>query len=260
MATRNHETGDEEPSSDRASGRSRSRSNRNRSKRAVSGVVGAALLVRGLRRRSLTGIATAIAGGWLAYRSIRGSGRRARSSGWSSRTGTGTDQQRGEAELADVERTSTIDASAEELYETWRDPDQLERIVGHVGEVTSVGGDRLRWSVDAPRGRTISWETHVVDEEPGEYVRWRTPEDAKVPNEGTIRFSPAPGNRGTEVTLSVHFDPPGGAIGTAALKRLDVVPGVLVGTALRRFKSLVETGEVPSLEANPSARGKGDLA
>jgi len=62
------------------------------------------------------------------------------------------------------------------------------------------------------------------------------------------------------VTLAVTFDPPGGALGNAALKRLDVVPETLVATALDRFKSLAERDEIPSLDRNPSGRGSGDLA
>ena len=42
------------------------------------------------------------------------------------------------------------------------------------------------------------------------------------------------------------------------MQRLGVVPESLAGTVLDRFKRLAETGEIPSLETNPSGRGKGD--
>jgi uncharacterized membrane protein len=131
--------------------------------------------------------------------------------------------------------------------------------MGHFAEVTQSGDDRFRWTVRGPLDRDVSWETRVVEVEPGEIVRWETPQDAMLPNSGTVRFRPAPGDRGTVVTLSIRFDPPGGAFGSAALDRLDVVPKALAGTALGRFKSLVESGEIPTIAGNPSARGRGDL-
>lgn len=230
--------------------------------RAASAMLGAALLLRGARRRSLRGLAAALAGGWLLYRGVAGNTRLRQALGADAATGHGLeerDKRRTTAGTADVERSITIDADPEELHEVWRDPEQLSRIVGHVGEVTAAGEDRWRWTVRGPRGRELTWETRIVEERPGELLRWESAADATVPNEGALRFAPAPGDRGTAVTLSVSFDPPGGALGTAALERLDVVPDALAGTALRRFKSLVETGEVPTTAANPSARGSGDL-
>jgi uncharacterized membrane protein len=56
------------------------------------------------------------------------------------------------------------------------------------------------------------------------------------------------------VKLRFRFDPPGGVLGDAAIKRFGVVPGTLTSKALRRFKSLAETGEIPTTERNPSAR------
>jgi uncharacterized membrane protein len=141
----------------------------------------------------------------------------------------------------------------------WQDPQQLSRILGHFADVVAVGTEGHRWIVHGPGGREVSWQTRTIADEPGERVRWATAPDASVHNEGTVRFREAAGDRGTRVTLSVSFDPPGGTIGTAALKRLDVVPEALVGEALDRFKSLAESGEIPTLDDNPSARGAGDL-
>lgn len=233
-----------------------------RTKRVLAAVLGVGLLVRGVRRRSLRGTATALAGGWLLYRALGGNGRGARTSGFEEGdvNGDGRGEDRSSpAGPTEVTRSVTVGGPAEELYEAWRDPETFSRIMGHFAEVTSTDGDRFRWTVRGPRGVELAWETHVVESEPGEFVRWETPEDATLPNEGTVRFRPAPGDRGTIVTLSIRFDPPGGALGDAALQRLDVVPKALAGRALGRFKSLVETGEIPTVSGNPSARGRGDL-
>lgn len=227
-------------------------------KRGASAVLGGALLARGLRRRSLRGAATALAGGWLLSRALGGNARIEQA--LRSRTPAGESGDRTEAaDYEEVSRSVTVGKPAEELYEVWRDPDQFSQIMGGFAEITPTDEDRLRWTVHGPRGRDLSWETRIAEEEPGELLRWETPADATVPNEWSVRFRPASGDRGTLVTLSISFDPPGGALGDAALKRLDVAPATLAREALGRFKSLAESGEIPTLEGNPSARGEGDL-
>jgi len=72
-----------------------------------------------------------------------------------------------------------------------------------------------------------------------------------------LRWRSAPGDRGTSVPLRVRFDPLGGALGDAAAKVAGVVPSMLADKALRRFKSLVETGEIPTIARQPAARRGG---
>ncbi|WP_134669315.1 SRPBCC family protein [Halorussus marinus] len=219
-----------------------------RAKRAASAAVGGALVVGGLRRRSLSGAGAALVGGWLMSRALG-----------SRPDPDGQDVPTRPTGPVTFSRSKTVGASADECYETWRDPDQLSRIMAEFADVTRSGDDRFRWTVHGPLGRDVSWETRIAEAEPGEVLRWETPPDATLPNEGEVRFRPAAGDRGTVVTLSLSFDPPGGAVGGTALDRLGVVPETLAGEALGRFKSLVESGEIPTTEANPSARGSGDL-
>jgi uncharacterized membrane protein len=98
------------------------------------------------------------------------------------------------------------------------------------------------------------WDAQITEERPGELLRWSSLGDAELPNEGTVRFAPAPAEWGTEVSLHLRFGPPGGALGRAAANLLPVIPRMAVDKALRRFKSLAETGEIPRLERNATAR------
>lgn len=225
--------------------------------RIASTALGGALVLYGLGRRSIVGTVAALAGGVLLYRGVRGNDRPSTSG-----TSVGDAAERRESGAAggvEVERSVTVERPADELYEIWRDPQQLSRIVGRAGEVTDANDDRQRWTVDAPLGRSVEWETRIVEERPGELLRWESLAGSRVSGEGSLRFREAPGDRGTEVTLSVRVDPPGGALGSSVIERLNVAPDAVVGEALRRFKSLAETGEIPSTEHNPSARGRGDL-
>lgn len=201
----------------------------------------------------------ALVGGWVLSRALGVDARLRRTFGSRGSTSGGSVERAGEVKAVEVSRSITIGEPADDLYEAWRDPETFSRVMGHFAEVTSPDGDRFYWTVHGPLGQEVSWESRLVEEEPGEFLRWETPPDATLPNEGSVRFRPAPGDRGTVATLSLVFDPPGGTLGDTVLEQLDVVPETLAGTALGRFKSLVETGGIQTLEGNPSARGRGGL-
>jgi hypothetical protein len=117
-----------------------------------------------------------------------------------------------------------------------------------------IGADGgWHWQMRTPLGQEFEWTSYIVEERPGEYLLWRTAEDAPLSNEGMVVFSPGPGERGTRVRLAMSFRPPGGAVGAAAAKVLNVVPATLAFKALQRFKNLVETDEIATNES-PSGR------
>jgi uncharacterized membrane protein len=212
-------------------------------RRVGSAVLNGMFVTLGLRQRSLGTAATVFMNGWQFYRAMSRQGREAGAS----------------AEPVEVERSITVGRPADELYEFWREPEHLTQIMGRFADVSAESEERQHWKVGIPNEQSVSWETRIVEDAPGEELRWESVEDAALPNEGTVRFRSAPGDRGTEVTLQYRFDPPGGALGKKIAQRLHIVTGALVSKVLHRFKSLAETGEIPTLKTNPSARGKGDL-
>lgn len=228
--------------------------------RLSSLALGGPLLGYGLqRRRSLRGAVSALAGSYLLYRGASGHCRFFESMDVNTARRHRALEPGASADALEVERSTTVDLDAEELHEYWTDPEQLTQIAGDFADVRTAGAERVRWTVEAPFGRQRSWEMRLVEDEPGERVRWESTEAAKLPSDLTVTFESAPADRGTEVTVAVRWDPPAGAIGAALLDRLGIVPDSVVGSTLRRFKALAETGEVPTLENNPSGRGRGDL-
>lgn len=155
----------------------------------------------------------------------------------------------------EVERSLTIGKTADDLHQRWRDPATLTRIMAGFATVSPGDDGSMRWKLEGPLGRTYEWNSETVDDRPGEGVGWRSLPGAAIPNQGSVRFRPATGDRGTVATLRFRFDPPGGALGNAALKVLGAKPlGLVADGVLRRFKSLVETGEIPTTERQPAAR------
>ena len=239
-----------EPDADRSSG-----VNVGTAERVASAVLGGTLVGVGLSRRSLRGVAMAAAGGGLLARGVRGRSRLYRTLGMNTATSEET-APGATAAAPTVEQSVTVDGSAEDLAEYWRDPEQLSRLLGDAAEVSDAGGDRLRWELEGPFGRSVAWEMRIASDRRGEEIRWQSVNDAMLANEWTVRFDESADGEETKVTLSVRVDPPGGTVGRAVARRL--LPESLVGTVLDRFKSLAETGEIPSLEKNSSGRGSGD--
>jgi uncharacterized membrane protein len=154
----------------------------------------------------------------------------------------------------EVERSITIGKTADELRHSWLDPRTLPQVMAGFASVRATGDRRMHWKVEGPLGRAWEWDSETVDR-PGEGIGWRSLSDGAVSNEGWLRFHPAPAGRGTVVTLRVRFDPPGGALGGGVLALLGTTPLDLVADGvLRRFKNLVETGEIPTTVRQPAAR------
>jgi uncharacterized membrane protein len=157
-----------------------------------------------------------------------------------------------------VQRTLTIGATPDVLYRLWQEPETLNRVMGHAGQVTANADGSHHWEIPGPLGRTWAWDTQVVTAQPGELIRWESMPGTAFSNAGEIRFRPGPPDWGTETTLHITFKLPGGIPGEGAvLKLMNPAPQLLLGQALRRFKSLAETGEIPTLHNQPAVRDSG---
>ncbi|MCC2955607.1 SRPBCC family protein [Massilia sp. IC2-477] len=154
----------------------------------------------------------------------------------------------------EAERSITIGKSADELRQYWLDPKTLPQVMAGFATVTAAGEGRMHWKLEGPFGRTWEWDTETVDR-PGEGIGWRSMSERGTKNEGWLRFDAAPAGRGTVLTLHLRFDPPAGGLGGEALELLGSTPLKLAAEAvLRRFKNLVETGEIPTTMRQPAAR------
>jgi uncharacterized membrane protein len=204
--------------------------------RVVSGLAGGALVIWGLRRRSLGGLALAAAGAELVRRGISG---HCAVYEWLGRNAAQTGP-------IEIESAVTIDKPATELYRAWCNPDTLSRVMGDFADVRAIGERRWHWNAHGPADKGLEWESEITGEHEGELLRWRSIGDAAIPNDGEVRFHEAPQGLGTEVRLAMRFDPPGGALGRGAIKMLGPTPQRLASRALLRFKNLVETGGVPA--------------
>lgn len=173
---------------------------------------------------------------------------------------SGTDAALNDADLrhpdthdAVVSRAVTIDRHPEELYAYWRNFSNLAALMENIERIEVIDPIRSHWVVKGPGGKDVEWDSLVTEDIPNHRIAWRAAEGADVQNHGWVEFRPAPGDRGTEVHALIAYDAPGGAFGRAIAKLLQREPNTQMRRELRRFKQLMETGEITSSEG-PSGR------
>ncbi|MEG3177146.1 SRPBCC family protein [Sphingomonas sp. RB3P16] len=142
-----------------------------------------------------------------------------------------------------VGRAVTINRPRAELYAYFRDFANLPTFMDNIERVDVHDATRSHWVVKAPGGRTVEWDSAITDEVEGEYFVWASQPGADIENSGRIEFRDA-GARGTVVTASLIYDPPGGVVGKLIAKLFQREPAIQARRDLRRFKQLMETGEV----------------
>ena len=152
-----------------------------------------------------------------------------------------------------VTKSVTINRTPEAVYRFWRDFSNLPQFMIHVRSIAATG-DRSHWVVAAPAGQTVEWDAEIVEEIPGRSIHWRTVAEADVRHGGQVEFHPATGNRGTVAKIHLSYEAPAGKAGAAIAKLFGEEPEIQVREDLRRFKRLLETGELPTTEGQPSGR------
>jgi uncharacterized membrane protein len=190
-------------------------------------LVGGALVAFGLSRRSLGGTLVAAAGGAFALQGVR-------------------EQARTTSSQRFARASVTVNAPAAQVYRFWRDLENLPRFMHHLHSVTQLDERRSKWIAFGPAGSRVQWTAETVADRENEIIAWRSLEDSQVQVDGSVEFRPATGNRGTILDATILYRPPAGRAGDLVAKLFGKDPSFLIEQDLRRFKALVETGEIPT--------------
>ena len=148
-----------------------------------------------------------------------------------------------------VGRAVTINRPVSELFAYWRDFANLATFMENVVRIDVLSPERSHWVVKAPANQTVEWDAVITEEAKDGFIVWQSEPGADVPNSGRIDFRDA-GARGTVVTATILYDPPGGTIGKLIAKMFQREPAIQARRDLRRFKQLMETGEIATPAKN----------
>ena len=199
------------------------------STRAVVGATGMGLMLAALWKRGAGGAVLGITGGSMLLRSITNIG---------PIEGMGLDPR---MEGVAVQKTATIDAPVEQVFDLLVNPDKLPRVMDHVEEVARIDDTHYHWTVIGPAGTPLSWDSEITRIVPNELLAWRSGPGAAVKNTGVVQFE-ATENGGTRVQIRMNYLPPGGFVGHTIAELLDADPKHVLDQDLSRLKSLVERG------------------
>ena len=154
----------------------------------------------------------------------------------------------------------TINKPRKEVYHFWRHLENLPRFMKHLSSVKQKDWKRSHWKVNVPGGiGSLEWDADIIYEDENRKLVWCSVPNSDVDNSGEVRFDDAPGHRGTEVWMSINYRPPAGDIGKIAAKIFNPAFEQLIKEDLRRFKQIMEAGELPTIEGQPAARKKEPL-
>jgi len=144
----------------------------------------------------------------------------------------------------------TVRRSPEDVYRFWRELENLPSFMHHLQSVTQ-SGDRSHWVANVPIGRSIGWDAQITDDEPDKRIVWQSLSGSAVEHSGSVEFTPTVDALGTEVRVTMSYRLPGGALGKAAATAFGESPEQQVHDDLRRFKQIVETGQVMRSAGSP---------
>lgn len=213
---------------------------------------GAALVALATRQRSWRTLGAAVAGAPLIYRGATGR--------WPVPRALARRASEAVAP-APVEAAVTINRPRAELYAFWRRLENLPRFMRHLEEVVDLGGGRSHWTGKSPLGLRVEWDAEIVEEREDQLLSWSSLPGSQVQSAGTVLFEDAPAGRGTAVRVSMELLASGNGFGQAVGKLLAPLTEQQVREDLRRFKQLMEAGEIPTTEGQPAgARSHLDLS
>jgi uncharacterized membrane protein len=218
--------------------------------RLISLVGGGLLVLIGVRRRGPTGLLMGVVGGTMIARGMAGH--------FGVAEALGALPEERDKPIWDrwikVRKAITIMKPREEVFDFWRNFENLPKFMKHLQAVEILDERRSKWTAKAPAGQDVSWEAEVVREEPGISVSWRSIPGSGIENSGEVVFKDAPGGRGTEVHVELLYHPPAGVLGVVVAKMFGEEPDGQVQDDLNRLKALLEVGHVPTNRGQPSDR------
>ena len=208
---------------------------------------GGALAAYGLSKRSPGGLALTALGAGMLFRGVTGHCELYH------KLGIKTGESVPVARDVHLEKSIIIAKSPAELYSFWRNFENLPRFMKYVQSVTVEDIQRSHWVATGPAGEKEEWDAEVYNEKPNELISWRSLPNSDFIHAGTVRFEPTPSGE-TRVRVVMNYNVAGGKLTATVARLFGLAPEDLIEEDLRRFKQLMETGEISTTEGQPSGR------
>jgi uncharacterized membrane protein len=229
--------------------------------RWLSGIAGGLLTLYGLRRLDLPGTLFALLGADLLYRGISGRSLAYKALGVNTSRREATHVAIPQQAGTRVRRSMTINRSPEDLYNAWHDIGKAPLYMMGVEKVQQTDAKVSRWTARLPSGKKIQWYAEFTQEQPGHLLEWRVlGKKFVVAQAGRVYFVPASDGRGTIVTLELDYPSARNLLRTFSSYSMKQAISYLADKEaqenLRRFKELMEAGEIATIKGQPKGTSK----
>ena len=196
-------------------------------------IAGGLIGLYALKRRGLGGLFAAGVSAGLLYRSVRDNG--LANGGWLRRL-----FHTAASQMVPFERQMIIDRPPEEVYEFWRDPENLAVYLPRIRNVEQLQQNLTRWQLKLTDSLRIQWTAELVEDRPGELIVWKTRNPSDLYHEGWVQFQPRRGGDSTQMTVRLYLLAPGGTPGAKALKNLHEGPFRFFADDMQRVREILE--------------------
>jgi uncharacterized membrane protein len=138
-----------------------------------------------------------------------------------------------------ISKTIIVKADAATAYNLWANFENFPHFMKYIERVDKMGAGKSRWEMSGPLGAKVEWIAETTRMEPNRRIGWNTKDNAStVTTSGEVIFTEL-GNYQTEITVTLKYDPPAGALGEAVAKIFSN-PEARLEEDLKNFKNYVE--------------------
>ena len=138
----------------------------------------------------------------------------------------------------------------------WRRFGNLPRFMTYLERVDDLGEGRSHWVAKGPAGMRVEWDAEIINEVENKVIGWRTLPGSNRDDGGIGQFrqrSKRPGYASRRCISSTRRQP--GAPAALVAQLFGREPSQTIREDLRRFKQLLEAGEIPRAAINHRAAG-----
>jgi uncharacterized membrane protein len=207
--------------------------------------MGALLVVAALTRRTRAGsLLAASSSAPFFYRGLMGR--------WPAVSGPADEQTktalRG-GRGVNVHEAVSVQRPVAEVYSYWRRLENLPRFMSHLQRVTETSDRHSSWVARLAPGLVVKWDAEVINEVENQVIGWRSLPGSDIVSAGSVTFRSMRAGLGTQVNVRLQYESAADGPGARLASFLGLEPSHVIREDLRRFKQLMETGEIARASA-----------
>ncbi len=138
-----------------------------------------------------------------------------------------------------IVKTIVVKGDLDGIYRMWANFETFPLFMKNIKSVTKLDEGVSHWVMEGPLGAKVEWDAETTLMEPNQRIAWNSKDNSAVTTSGQVTFKELGPNE-TEVTVTLHYDPPAGMMGEV-VAQLFSDPEKRLEEDLQRFKEHVES-------------------